>query len=112
MTKNRQKNGSLNRDLLKFLNRYGIFLVPPGKSSCPGGSEYVWQRGPKICAKHVRVVRELFKIFLLFYNRLEQKNKDTNSKKGFALFTWPSYVLYLDLLIRLRTNAHKQLSRN
>ena len=33
------KNGSLNRDLLKFL--------PPGESSCPDGSEYVWQK--KIC---------------------------------------------------------------
>ena len=39
------KNGSLNRDLLKLLNRYGIFWVPPGESSCPDGSEYVWQRG-------------------------------------------------------------------
>ena len=45
MTKNRQKNGSLNRDLLKFLYRYGIFWMPPGESSYPGGSEYVWQRG-------------------------------------------------------------------
>ena len=36
---------SLNRDLLKFLNWYGIFWVPPGVSSCPDGSEYVWQRG-------------------------------------------------------------------
>ena len=44
-TKNSPKNGSLNRDLLKFLNRYGIFWVPPGESSCPDGSEYVWQRG-------------------------------------------------------------------
>ena len=28
-------------------NRYGIFKMPPGESSCPGpgGSEYVWQRG-------------------------------------------------------------------
>merc|ERR1712209_299797 len=43
--KKAQKNGSLNRDLLKFLNRYGIFWVPPGESSCPDGSEYVWQRG-------------------------------------------------------------------
>ena len=33
------------RDRFKFLNRYGIFWVPPGESSCPGGSEYVWQRG-------------------------------------------------------------------
>ena len=45
MTKNRQKNGSLNRDLLNFLYRYGIFWMPPGESTCPGGSEYVWQRG-------------------------------------------------------------------
>ena len=45
MTKNRQKNGSLNRDLLNFLYRYGIFWMPPGESSHPGGSEYVWQRG-------------------------------------------------------------------
>ena len=42
---NHPKNGSLNRDLLKFFNRYGIFWVPPGESSCPDGSEYVWQRG-------------------------------------------------------------------
>ena len=39
------RNESLNCDLLKFLNRYGIFWVPPGESSCPDGSEYVWQRG-------------------------------------------------------------------
>ena len=45
MTKNRQKNGSLNRDLLNFLYMYGIFWMPPGESSHPGGSEYVWQRG-------------------------------------------------------------------
>ena len=45
ITKKSPKNGSLNRDLLKFLNRYGIFWVPPGESSCPDGSEYVWQRG-------------------------------------------------------------------
>ena len=38
------KNRSLNRDLLIFLNRYGIFWVPPGESSCPDSSEYVWQR--------------------------------------------------------------------
>ena len=40
-----KKNGSLNRDLLNFLYRYGIFWMPPGESSHPGGSEYVWQRG-------------------------------------------------------------------
>ena len=45
ITKNCQKNGSLNRDLLNFLYRYGIFWMPPGESSHPGGSEYVWQRG-------------------------------------------------------------------
>ena len=45
ITKKSPKNGSLNRDLLKFFNRYGIFWVPPGESSCPDGSEYVWQRG-------------------------------------------------------------------
>ena len=45
MTKNRPKNGSLNRDLLNFLYRYGIFWMPPGESSHPGGSEYVWQGG-------------------------------------------------------------------
>merc|ERR1711873_172263 len=45
ITKKSPKNGSLNRDLLKFLNRYGIFWVPPGESSCSDGSEYVWQRG-------------------------------------------------------------------
>jgi len=45
MTKNRQKNGSLNRELLNFLYRYGIFWMPPGEFSHPGGSEYVWQRG-------------------------------------------------------------------
>ena len=36
------KNGSQNRDLLKFLNRYGIFWVTPGESSCTDGSEYYW----------------------------------------------------------------------
>ena len=39
------KNGSFNRDLLNFLYRYGIIWMPPGESSHPGGSEYVWQRG-------------------------------------------------------------------
>ena len=37
ITKTTPKNRSLNRDLLKFLNRYGIFWVPPGESSCPDG---------------------------------------------------------------------------
>ena len=39
--KKKPKNGSLNRDLLKFFNRYGIFWVPPDESSCPDGSKYV-----------------------------------------------------------------------
>ena len=43
--KKAQKNESLNCNLLKFLNRYGIFWVPPGESSCQDGSEHVWQRG-------------------------------------------------------------------
>ena len=42
---NLPKNGSLNRNLLNFLNRYGIFKMLPGESSCLDGSEYVWQRG-------------------------------------------------------------------
>ena len=33
------------RYFLNFLNRYGIFFMVRGESSCPGGSEYVWQRG-------------------------------------------------------------------
>ena len=41
MTKNCQKSGSLNCDLLKFLYWYGVFWVPPGESSCPGGVEGV-----------------------------------------------------------------------
>ena len=30
---------------LIYSTRYGIFWMPPGESSHPGGSEYVWQRG-------------------------------------------------------------------
>ena len=41
LAKKAQKNRSLNRDLLNFLYRYGIFWMPPGESSHPGGSEYV-----------------------------------------------------------------------
>ena len=40
-----KKNGSLNRNLLNFLYRYGIFWMLPGESSCPGGSKNVCQRG-------------------------------------------------------------------
>ena len=29
----------------QFFYRYGIFWMLPGESSCPDGSEYVWQRG-------------------------------------------------------------------
>ena len=39
-----QKNKEIlafNRDFLKFFYRYGIFWMPPGESSHPGGSEYV-----------------------------------------------------------------------
>ena len=52
-----KKNGSLNRNLLKFLNRYGIFWVPPGESSCPDGSEYVWQRGVESLQGQVTAAR-------------------------------------------------------
>ena len=48
---------SLNRDLLKFLNRYGKFWVPPGESSCPDGSEYVWQRGVESLQGRVTAAR-------------------------------------------------------
>ena len=44
ITKNSPKNGSLNRNLLKLFNRYGIFQMLRGESSCLDGSEYVWQR--------------------------------------------------------------------
>ena len=42
------KNDTLNHDLLKIFNRYGIFWMISGESSCPGGSEYVWQSGVEI----------------------------------------------------------------
>ena len=29
----------------QFFNRYGIFWIKHGESSCPDGSEYAWQRG-------------------------------------------------------------------
>ena len=57
ITKKSPKNGSLNRDLLKFLNSYGIFWVPPGESSCPDGSEYVWQRGVESLQGRVTAAR-------------------------------------------------------
>ena len=34
-----QKNGSLNRDLLNFLHRHGLYWVVTGDSSCPEVSE-------------------------------------------------------------------------
>ena len=49
MTKNCPKNESLNRDLLNFLYGYGTFQMPPGESSCPGGSEYVLAKGGRGC---------------------------------------------------------------
>ena len=48
ITKKKANNGSLNRNLLNFLSRYGIHLLVPDESSCPhcpGGSENVCQRG-------------------------------------------------------------------
>ena len=40
-----------------FLNRYGILWVPPGDSSCPDGSEYVWQRGVESLQGRVTAAR-------------------------------------------------------
>ena len=45
------QNESFSCDLLNFFNRYGLFLMVPGKSSCPEGSEYVWQRGGRGCLR-------------------------------------------------------------
>ena len=45
MTKNRQKKRITQSRFSQFFYRYGIFWMPPGESSHPGGSEYVWQRG-------------------------------------------------------------------
>ena len=45
MTKNRQKKRITQSRFSQFFHRYGIFWMPPGESSHPGGSEYVWQRG-------------------------------------------------------------------
>ena len=39
-----QKNRSLDRYLLKLFYRHGIYWMLLGESSCPHGSEYVWQR--------------------------------------------------------------------
>ena len=49
--------GSLNRDLLNFFNRYGIFKVQPGDSSRLDGSEYVWQRGLESLQSRVTAAR-------------------------------------------------------
>ena len=51
------KNGSHNRDLLKYLHIYGIYWVLPGESPCPDGSEYVWQRGVE-CYGRPKLTRE------------------------------------------------------
>ena len=45
ITKISPKKRSLNRDLLNFFYRYGIFFMVRGESSCPDGLEYVWERG-------------------------------------------------------------------
>ena len=29
----------------QFFHRYGIFFMVSGESSCPDGSEFVWERG-------------------------------------------------------------------
>ena len=57
MTKNCQNDGSPNRDLLTFLYRYGIFQMPPGESSCPAGSEYVWQGGYTVFQAELRAAK-------------------------------------------------------
>ena len=59
MTKNRQKKRITKSDLRNFLYRYGIFWMPPGESSHPGGSEYVWQRGVEGVLGRVRGSRSL-----------------------------------------------------
>ena len=33
---------------------YGIFWMPPGESSHPGGSEYVWQREWRVFQAELR----------------------------------------------------------
>ena len=38
------RNGS-KHPMLSISMAYGIFWMPPGESSHPGGSKYVWQRG-------------------------------------------------------------------
>ena len=46
MTKNRQKKRITQLRFTQFFfYRNGIFWMPRGESSHPGGSEYVWQRG-------------------------------------------------------------------
>ena len=54
MTKNRQKKRITQSRFSQFFQRYGIFRMPPGESSHPGGSEYVWQRGVEGVLGHVR----------------------------------------------------------
>ena len=44
---------------LYFLYRYGIFWMVPGESSCPGGSEYEWQRGIQAVLGRVTAGRNL-----------------------------------------------------
>ena len=52
-----QKKRSLNRNFLNLFNRYGIFFIALGESSCPGGSEYVWQRGVESLQGRVTAAR-------------------------------------------------------
>ena len=37
--------------------KYGIFWIIPGESSCPDGSEYVWQRGVESLQGRVTAAR-------------------------------------------------------
>ena len=45
ITKNGPKTDHSITIFLIFFNRYDIFYMVRGKSSCPDGSEYVWQGG-------------------------------------------------------------------
>ena len=88
-----QNDGSLNRDLLKFLNRHGIFSVPPGESSCPDGSEYVWERGVGSLQGRVTAARSwpLFREEKKYLKRCSKKppgrNFDFRAKSSICLAT-------------------------
>ena len=46
--------------------RYGIFWMPPGESSHPGGSDYVVQRGVEVISGRVMGGRSLQNVFAMF----------------------------------------------